>query len=64
VEDLKDLLFDLTVAGFMDPSVSFEDMEDLILEDNVDDSKEIEEIFFDGIEPVSKLDILVDLFWM
>ena len=48
----------------MDPSVSFEDMEDLILEDNVDDSKEIEEIFFDGIEPVSKLDILVDLFWM
>lgn len=40
--------------------MSFEDMEDLILEDNVDDSKEIEEIFLDGIEPVSKLDILAD----
>lgn len=38
MEDLNDLLFDLTTDYDIEPSGSFGEIEDLILEDNDDDS--------------------------
>ena len=60
MEDLNDLLFDLTEDCCIDPLGAFGEMEILILEDNDDDSKEIEEISFYEIEPVPKLENLED----
>lgn len=62
MEDLNDLIFDLDIDEFsVAPSMSFEEMENMILNDNVDESKEIEEdISFGHMEPISKFDDLED----
>lgn len=60
IEDLNDLLFDLNIGeSCVDPSISFEEMEDIISDDN-DDSKEIEDISFGYMEPIPKFDDLED----
>lgn len=58
MEDLNELIFDLNIGeSCVDPSISFEQMEDVISDDN-DDSKEIEDISFGHIEPIPKFDYL------
>jgi hypothetical protein len=59
MEDLNDLIFDPNTGEFsVDPSMSFEEMEDLILNDDDDDSKEIEGVSFGHMEPMPKFDDL------
>lgn len=58
MEDLNDLLFDQNIGDFcIDPTTSFEDMEDMILNDD-DNSKEIEDISFGHMEPIPQFDDL------
>ena len=60
MEDLSDLIFDPSTGDFsVDPSMSFEEMEGVISDDN-DDSKEIEDISFGHMEPIPKFDDLED----
>ncbi len=60
MEDLNELIFDLNIGeSCVDPSISFEEMEDVI-SDNNDDSKEIEDISFGHMEPIPKFDDLED----
>ena len=55
MEDLNDLLFDIDIGeSCVDPSMSFEEMENMILNDNVDESKEIEDISFGHMKPIPK----------
>ena len=59
MDNLNDLI--LGVGDFcVDPSVSFKEMEDVISDDNDDDSKEIEDISFGHMEPIPKFDDLKD----
>lgn len=45
MDELKDLTFDPNTGDFcVAPSMSFKEMEDLILDDNIGDSNEIEDI--------------------
>ena len=61
MEDLNDLLFDIDIGeSCVDPSMSFEEMENMILNDNVDESKEIEDISFGHMKPIPKFDDLED----
>ena len=58
MEDLNDLIFDSDTGLYtdfnVDPSTSLKEMEVLISNDKDDDSKEIEDISFGHIEPMSK----------
>ena len=61
MEDLNDLIFDPNTGEFsVDPSMSFEEMEDMILNDDDDDSKEIEGVSFGHMEPIPKFENLED----
>lgn len=58
MDNLNDLI--LGVGDFcLDPTMSFEEMEDIISDDN-NDSKEIEGISFGHMEPIPKFDDLED----
>lgn len=60
MEDLNDLIFDSDTGLYtddcfdVDPSMSLKEMEVFISNDKDDDSKEIEDISFGHIEPMSK----------
>ena len=60
MEDLNDLIFDSDTGLYtddcfdVDPSMSLKEMEVFISNDKDDDSKEIEDISFGYIEPMSK----------
>lgn len=59
MEDFNGLIFNPECGEFcVKPSASFEEMEDVISDD--DDSKEIEDISFGHMEPMSKFDNLKD----
>lgn len=59
MKDLNELIFDLNIGeSCVDPSISFEQMEDVISDDNDDDWKEIEDISFGHMEPIPKFDDL------
>ena len=62
MEDLNDLIFDSDTGLYtdfnVDPSTSLKEMEVLISNDKDDDSKEIEDISFGHIEPMSKFNDL------
>ena len=62
MEDLKDLIFDSDTGLYtdfnVDSSTSLKEMEALISNDKDDDSKEIEDISFGHIEPMSKFNDL------
>lgn len=62
MEDLNDLTSvpDSCLYWNVDPSESFKVMEAIILHDNDDDPKEIEDISFDDMEQMPKLDIMED----
>lgn len=58
MDNLNDLI--LGVGDFcLDPTMSFEEMEDII-SDNNNDSKEIDGISFGHMEPIPKFDDLED----
>ena len=60
MEDLNDLIFDSDTGLYtddcfdVDPSMSLKEMEVFISNDKDDDSKDIEDISFGHIEPMSK----------
>ena len=64
MEDLNDLIFDSDTGLYtddcfdVDPSMSLKEMEVFISNDKDDDSKEIEDISFGYIEPMSKFNDL------
>lgn len=64
MEDLNDLIFDSDTGLYtddcfdVDPSMSLKEMEVFISNDKYDDSKEIEDISFGHIEPMSKFNDL------
>ena len=64
MEDLNDLIFDSDTGLYtddcfdVDPSMSLKEMEGFISNDKDDDSKEIEDISFGHIEPMSKFNDL------
>lgn len=62
MEDLNDLIFgpDSYMCWNVAPSASLKDMEDLILDENDDDLKGIEDISFCEMEPMPKFDNLQD----
>lgn len=64
MEDLNDLIFDSDTGLYtddcfdVDPAMSLKEMEVFISNDKDDDSKEIEDISFGYIEPMSKFNDL------
>ena len=64
MEDLNDLIFDSDTGLYtddcfdVDPAMSLKEMEVFISNDKDDDSKEIEDISFGHIEPMSKFNDL------